>query len=249
MAHSLGKLNKYYVQLIQMLQNGIMIISCLILLVATFTTSTFGSQSQEDKKPEVNWKNFKSRDNLFTVQYPSNWTPSTVRESERSGPIDIIFTSPGSNEDKWTEVEFIQYDALSAFNSANESLGSEISGLQNDASLTKFQIERPLECSKYTLNGLQACSYIYEVGSKAEGNFAAAAVDALSGDGTEYEVYYKSTFDSFKQFLPTFEKMLKSFKTTGNNSAIADFSLDDKGITSLNATNTTSSNDDDFSLD
>ena len=52
------------------------------------------------------------------------------------------------------------------------------------------------------------------------------AVNSLAPNGTEYEVYYKSEFDSFKHFLPTVEHMIGSFRTTGVEAhADDDFSL------------------------
>ena len=78
------------------------------------------------------------------------------------GPIDTVFFGPVS-EDELAQVEFIQYPQPSVFTTPKESLESEINILQNDPTTTKFEIERPIECSKYTLNGLPACSYIYEI--------------------------------------------------------------------------------------
>ena len=197
------------------------------------------------------WKTFKDRDNLFTVEYPSKWTPSYTREADKAGPIDVVFTAPGYIPDKnWGEIDLIQYDSKSAFNTAQESLESEISNFQNDPTVTKFEIERPIECAMYTLNGIQACSYIYEIDSKDGGHLAALAVDALLNDGTEYESYYKADIKSFKKYLPIAEETLVSFKTTDNNSATTSDLSGNDTITDLNTTNTTtsSSSDDDFSL-
>ena len=36
------------------------------------------------------WKTFKDRDNLFTIEYPSNWTPVYTRDADKSGPIDVL---------------------------------------------------------------------------------------------------------------------------------------------------------------
>jgi hypothetical protein len=80
------------------------------------------------------------------------------------------------------------------------------------------------------------------------------AVDALTPNGTEYEVYYRASFDLFKHYLPNAEYMIKSFQLTGDGSAATDFSLREEGFslndtaTSTNITGANSSNDDDFSL-
>jgi hypothetical protein len=189
---------------------------------------------------------------LFTVQYPSNWTVSNVAIDERSGPIDIVFFAPVKGAEDTAELEFIQYSDLSVFNTAQESLESEIIGYDNDPTLAKFEIERPIECQKYTLNGLEACSYIAEMNSQDE-KFAVLAVDAVAPDGTEYEAYYRGSFNLFESFLPTVENMIKSFKATGTDSAAAtdDFSLNDSlndTSTSTNPTGLDQSDDEDFSL-
>jgi hypothetical protein len=213
-----------------------------------------------DEQPAVSWKTFKDRNNLFTVQYPSNWTVSGLAEAEIAGPIDVLILAPVTDENDMAEIEFIQYTERSIFNTPQEALESEINSLQNDPTVTKFEIERPVECSSYNLSGLPACSYIYEVASTDGGNLAVMAVDALAPDGTEYEVYYRASFDLFEDILPTAGKVIGSIQLTGNNSAATDFSLTGEGF-SLNDTNATttanttgsppnasSSNDEDFSL-
>ena len=248
-------------------KNFLLLLSFLVLLTSISTNLVLASSSEDDdgnndsqneqgskndetsQQSQVTWKTFKDRDNLFTVQYPSNWTPSTAAESERSGPIDTIFSSPGATATTGSDVEFIQFAQKSVFSTPREALESEISSLQNDPTVTKFQIEQPLECSKYTLNGLPACSYIYEVHTTDGPNLAIMAVDALAQDGTEYEVYYHSDFDSFEHFLPAVESMVKSFQATGTGTGTDDFSLSggDTNTTGLLGANS-SSNEDDFSL-
>jgi hypothetical protein len=200
------------------------------------------------EEPAITWQTYNDRNNLFTVQHPSNWTPSGVAEAERYGPIDILFSAPAASEDQFGEIEFVQYAEPSAFSTAQESLQSEISSLQNDPTITKFEIERPVECQSYTLAGLPACSYIYEIVTE-EGSWAVLAVDAVASNGTEYESYYRATFDLFQNLLPAAENMIKSFQLTGDGSAATDFSLEG-GSSSSNATATTNSSltNEDFSL-
>jgi hypothetical protein len=244
-----------------MLQNRIALITlCSALFFGVNTPVLFASGSQGDEQPAVSWKTFKDRNNLFTVQYPSNWTVSGLAEAEIAGPVDVLILAPVTDENDVAEIEFIQYTERSIFNTPQEALESEINSLQNDPTVTKFEIERPVECSSYNLSGLPACGYIYEVASTDGGNLAVMAVDALAPDGTEYEVYYRASFDLFEDILPTAGKVIESIQLTGNNSAATDFSLTGEGF-SLNDTNATttanttgsppnasSSNDEDFSL-
>jgi hypothetical protein len=201
------------------------VISIFAMSVSLSIDNAFASQAQDENEPLVTWKKFQDRNNLFTVQYPSNWTPSGV--TEPYGPIDMLFLSPGSSLDSGAEVEFIQYSDPSVFRTAQEALDAEITSIRNDPTLTKFEIERPLECTRYSLNGLQACSVIYELTS-TDGSFAAMAVDSVAANGTEYEAYYKAAFDSFEHFLPTVENMIESFQTTGSPPTGSDFSLNEE---------------------
>jgi hypothetical protein len=230
-----------------------LMLALFMVLGVVLVTGLFASGSQEDEQTTVNWKTFKDRNNLFTVQHPSNWTVSGVAEDERAGPIDVLFLAPITDADDVAEVEFIQYAEPSIFRSPQESLESEINSLQNDPNVTKFEIERPVECSSHNLSGLPACSYIYEIASTDGGNLAVMAVDALAPDGIEYEVYYKASFDLFEDYLPAAEKVIESIQLTGNNSAATDFSLSlNDTTTAANTTgsppNVNSSNDEDFSL-
>lgn len=210
-------------------------ISVFSLLVGLDTTSVYGSASQEDDQSQVTWEIFKDRNNLFTIQYPSNWAPSGVAESERYGPIDVVFSAPGSGPDTFAHVEIVQYEQQSPFTTSKQAIESAIGFSQNDPAHTKFEIERAIECSLYTLNGLEACSVIYEARGPEEGNYAGLSVDALAPDGTEYTVFYTASFDVFEHFLPVAENMIKSFQVTANGSPGSDFSLGDGSIRSLDA--------------
>ena len=246
-----------------MLLNPIVIALCLVLLLGLGTDIMFASSSNDDDDDDSqdeessqnaqpqqsppnqpSWKTFKDRAGLFTVQYPSNWSPSGIQDPELAGPIDIAFFSPGSTETTGADVRFTEYAQHSIFSTPKESLEQEITDLQNDPTVTKFEIESPVECSKYTLNGLPACSYIYEIDTTEGPPLAIMAVDALAPDGAEYEVYYHSDFASFKYFLPVVEQMIKSFQTTGNTTSAPDLQSSNSG--SPNTQQRSSS--DDFSL-
>jgi len=239
-------------------QTKILILLSFLLVSASVGTGLAFASSSEDDEPQgeensqpsqdtqqsqVTWRTFNDREGLATVQYPSTWTPSGPLVV--SGPIDIVFSSPGSDQENGAEIEFIQYEAKSPFSTARESLESEMAGVPNDPANTNLEIERPIECSKYTLNGLPACSIIFEVDVDRIPR-AIMVVDALADDGTEYEVYYRSDFESFEPFLPITESMINSFKTTGSSPA-SDFALGG-GSNTTNQQNTNSSSDDDFSL-
>lgn len=207
------------------------------MLAAIYSNNSLGSQSKEDEQPTVTWKTFQDRNGLFSVQYPSNWTASSILESMRVGPIDILFLSPGANPDTGAEVNFVQYADPSLFITAQVALEAAISTLQNNQTLTEFEIVRPIECSMYTISGVQACSVIYEIRSP-DLDVATMVVDALATDGTEYQVFYKSDFDSFEHFLPIVESMIRSFQLTSSEPADTDFSLSNGPLASLDPNTT-----------
>ena len=128
-------------------------ILCVLLTLAFISFSYYFTDIANSFTPgtesnKSDWKTFKDRDNLFTVEYPSKWTPAYTKETDKAGPIDVFFTSPGFYTSKiWQEMDIYQYGSKSAFNSAQESLESEISNSQNDPTLTKFEIEQPIECT------------------------------------------------------------------------------------------------------
>jgi hypothetical protein len=246
-----------------MLLNPIVMTLCLALLLGFGTYTAFASSSEDDEEnsqneqtqpsqgnqtSQVSLRTFNDRESLFTVQYPSNWTPSAPAAEQVSGPIDIIFFAPVSAPDDVAEVEFIQYAQPSVFSTPREALESEISTLQNDPTVTKFEVERPLECEMYTLNGQPACSIIYEIASP-DGQLAFMIVDALTNNGTEYETYYRASFNLFNNYLPTAENMIKSFQTTGSNASTTDFTLSGSaGSSNTTGQRSTNLSSNDFSL-
>ena len=121
-----------------MLLNPIVMTFCLALLICFGPYVALASSSEDDDndnnaqeedsqqneqqaqpsqgtQSQVTWKTFKDRNNLFTVQYPSNWVPSGVAEADRAGPIDALFLSPGATPERGVEVDFMQLGAPSVY--------------------------------------------------------------------------------------------------------------------------------------
>jgi hypothetical protein len=82
-----------------------------------------------------------------------------------------------------------------------QALTHSISGLAD-------QIIEPVECSKYTLDGNQACSVIY-----SHAIFATLTIMSEQGDHL-YMFTYQTTKNSpsFDKYLPIAEHMINSFK-------------------------------------
>jgi hypothetical protein len=231
-----------------MLQCDVAISVCIALVMSVSTNAVFASESQEANQSQITWKTFQDRDNLFTVEYPSNWSPRGIDVSMKAGPLDAIFYGPTADLNDVLSVEFMQWGAPSAFRTANESLQAALDSVQSDPTVNRFEIERPMQCTSL-FNGLESCNVIYEVHYPEEA-LAVMIVDALAPNGTEYSAYYLGSFDLFERHLPTAEKMIGSFKTMVGSSAINDFSLGG-GVNGSNSTDTNTSrasNDLDLSL-
>jgi hypothetical protein len=76
-----------------------------------------------------------------------------------------------------------------------------------------------MECGKYMINGINACSTILsykniELPGKPMVN--ELDIGTIGEDGVQYIVYYVASKDLFDDFLPVVEEMVGSFSVTGN---------------------------------
>jgi hypothetical protein len=167
----------------------------------------------------VEWKTFEDRDGLFTVQYPENWRPVAINETERAGPIHMRFEanmSPNEmREDTWASIEFIQFADKSVYKTAEEEQQSVIDLNENDPELLDFVVQQPTECERYSLNDLRSCSYLYGARSEESGTWYGLEVEAVADDGTDFNVHYmgKPVY-SFEYWNPEVDRMIESFQTT-----------------------------------
>jgi hypothetical protein len=179
-----------------------------IFLIFFNTTNVF---AQNGDGNGVTWKTFNDRDRLFTINYPSNWYPSSVPEP--LGPIDIDFFYKGK-----------EYAWINIF--ARESIFTNVSDVMDSWSYeaeSNYELERTVECQKYTINGEPACSRIVSYKDPDtnpdtnSGYLAVLTVIAIDNNkGLEYIFTFMASLDVFKTFLPVAEYMVESFKVTGN---------------------------------
>jgi len=182
----------------------LVVVSVFVIVLMLF--SNIYVFAQEGKSNDVTWKPFKDRKGLFTINYPSNWSPSSV--TEPYGPIDIDFFYNGKQY-AWVNI----FARETIFSNATDSLDSQSVMRENN-----YEVERAVECNKYTINGAQACSRIesYQNQDPNLGYLAFLNVAAIDNNGIEYVFTYQAGLDVFKTLLPVAEAMLKSFKVTGN---------------------------------
>lgn len=167
----------------------------------------------------VKWKTFKEKNGVFTIQYPSNWSPLKLdEEGEEEGYSSLINVGFG-HEGKGTSFAVINLyaEAESLFTNVTDKIDSSSAVKQN---YQKYKVIQPVECGKYTIDGLGACSQIEEFRLELEGNTAKPLVNqltigAIDDDGTEYLFLYTASQKQFDDFLPVAADMIKSFDATG----------------------------------
>jgi hypothetical protein len=190
----------------------IIIMFCaLVLLAGTLSLIPLIIQAQVDEP--VSWETFKDAEGLFTIQYPSNWEP--LPSSNSSDPIDTLFfyeEESCSGEDcGFAYLDVVKFEAKSAFTTARDILESRTEA--NEVQ-TNYEVERPIECSRYMINDMPACSIIVSFTMPEEGERTVMNLGAIDRGGAEYSLDYVATPDLFRDFFPVAQSMIKSFQLT-----------------------------------
>jgi len=163
----------------------------------------------------VKWKTFKEKNGLFTIKYPSNWIPQKMGEYEGveiTSPIamNFIYSSSGSSG----AIITISADE-SIYTNVTDSIDSIYAYGQ---SLSKYKLLESMECGKYMINGINACSTVLSYKNvELPGKPIVNELDVVTidEDGVQYLIAYIATKDSFDDFLPVAQEMIKSFNVTG----------------------------------
>ena len=164
---------------------------------------------------EVKWKTFKEKDGLYTIKYPSNWIPQKIDEIEGyeiTSPINMYFVYSGSGSSG--AIISITADE-SIFTNTTDLLDSIYAYAQ---SLPRYKLLQPMECGKYVLKEMQACSAIFSYkNTELPGKPIVNELDIVTIDeeGVQYIMGYIATKGLFDDFLPVNEEMVKSFSITG----------------------------------
>jgi len=75
------------------------------------------------------------------------------------------------------------------------------------------QIVEPVDCSKYTLDGNEACGVIYIKRSAFSTQLESPTLQIISAIGDHIYIFtYFTSKDNFDKSLPIAEHMIKSFK-------------------------------------
>jgi len=183
-----------------------------ILMATLFILPLTGLYGED----EVKWKTFKEKNGLYTIKYPSNWIPQKVDEFEGveiTSPINMYFVYSDSRSSG--AIISIAADE-SIFTNATDSVDSIYAYAQ---SLPRYKLVQPMECGKYVLKEVQACSTVISYkNTELPGNPIVTELDivTIDEDGVEYVMAYIANKGLFDDFLPVVEEMVKSFSVTGD---------------------------------
>lgn len=159
----------------------------------------------------VKWKTFKEKDGLFTMKYPSNWIPGKVSDDEFSSVLQMQFTYLSGGRSDVAGVTVFADESV--FTNVSDSIDTLSESLDSDS---KFKIIQPMECTKYVIKGIDACSIISSYKAKElPGDPTIMELDVAIIDeyGVQYTFIYGATKNLFDDFLPVAEEMIKSFES------------------------------------
>jgi hypothetical protein len=130
--------------------------------------------------------------------------------SDPLGPIDVEFWYYGTEESyAWVGV----YAAPdSTYSTSLEMIKDE--QVHAKSAGVDSKLEHAIECSKYTINDVQACSMIYS-DLNPDLQEKVLFVYAVDEKGIEYALYLGATHNLFEYFKPVFDHMVNSFALKG----------------------------------
>ena len=185
-----------------------------LLFVASFIVIAIGllfSLTQINAAEMVGWKIFKERDGLFTIKYPSNWSPYKAYP-DSSAPINIYFAYEGRAH---SFAELVLYGEESIYSNATDLIDSRPTSVQNK---DDYNLLQETQCGKYKIKNISACDTIVTYkDTDLEGNptIKDLIIGTIDEDGIGYTVEYYATKDLYDIFLPVAKEMINSLNFTG----------------------------------
>ena len=169
--------------------------------------------------PKPSYLVFKDPDSLYTVKYPANWTV---------GKTDLL--QQLAQKTQILDPEKLQQVGVVFFLKPNE-MGKSISIIRNPGRVTGLTdtqmkamsdeqfalalirengtIVQDIECEKYRIDGVTACSYILDIGEDQR------LMQVLTVIGERrYVITYGSSLENFDKDLPVLHTILNSFNGT-----------------------------------
>ena len=181
------------------------IIVCVVMVFTLISPVTHIAAIED-----VKWKTFKEKNGLFTMDYPSNWIPGKSRDNpENPSPIDMYFVYSGSRGSNVASLSVTADESI--YTNVPDYMDSLISTLPS-----KFKPVQPVECTKYMIKGVEACSFIVSYkNTDVPGKPTIMEMDVVIIDefGVQYVMSYSASKNLYDDYLPVAEQMIKSFNS------------------------------------
>jgi plastocyanin len=175
-----------------------------------------------DTTPNTNinvsrWTNFTDSENRFSVQYPSHWTV-TQAGNRFTNELPLVATDATDANANATSTVQSQL-SVNVFKSSNDF---------NSNGLAKFvfnkfvkqasgnKLVEPISCSKYEIDGLQACSFVYSGDDEEGRRYGILDVVTVDDDGSNHIISYRADPLNFDKEMTTMDHILSSYKLLKN---------------------------------
>lgn len=181
-----------------------------IIVCAVMVLTLISPVTHIAAKEDVKWKTFKEKNGLFTMDYPSNWIPGKSRDNpENPSPINMYFVYSGSSGSNVASLSLTADESI--YTNVSDYMDSLVSTLPS-----KFKPVQPVECTKYTIKGVEACSFIVSYkNTDVPGKPTIMEMDVVIIDefGVQYVMSYSASKNLYDDYLPVAEQMIKSFNS------------------------------------
>lgn len=211
----------------------------IIIFFTLMLSSLFCISSLGESSAQVTWNTFRQTDNLFSIQIPSNWNVSEMRDSEALAPFDYMFVYKGQqNSFAWIEL-LISEPLFTSPRAALESYISQYQGSNN------FKQLLPIECNTHGYDNSTACFLLSSQQLEGELKRNVLNMVSITSDGIQTDFVFITSSNIFGQLLPVGEYMIKSLEinSTQISQTLSDHAAKDIQVTipPIPSSNTTTS--------
>ena len=159
-----------------------------------------------------NWSSYTDPNEIYNLQYPSNWDPSGPNKPQDNRPLALRIQPTDIPSNMRTMI----ISVVPLTKNVNWTLETikDISMNVNSQGLPTFHILASPNYTKYTIDNNPAVSYTfaYDLSGKMKELYIGTRIN-----NTVFHIGYAAPLDEFDLFLPTVEKVLDSIKPLKTN--------------------------------
>lgn len=155
-----------------------------------------------------NWSSYTDPNEIYRLQFPSNWELSGPNKPEDNRPLVLSIQS----SDVPSNMRTMIISVVPLTKNVNWTLETikDISMNVNSQGLPTFHVLSSPNYTKYTIDNNTAVSYTfaYDLSGKMKELYVGTIIN-----NTVFHIGYAAPLDQFDLFLPTVEKVLDSIKS------------------------------------